>query len=204
MPPRLPDIRLPIETPRLTLRLPSRRDVPDLRRSFRDPRTAIAAGAPLHSRTEMNDPALMVSRTRGEYRRGEHLSLSVVLRDPSICIGRVGLRGLDWTWHKVESLSYWIDPKYWNRGYATEASWFLCDTAFRRLGVRRISSSALDKNLASLSVLKRLGFVEEGREREAVCVKGRCMDMVLYGLLKKELLSWEKVSGVARLSRPRT
>ena len=200
---QLSDIHLPIETPRLILRLPGRQDVPDLRRSFRDRRTARAAGASLHSRAERNDPSLMVLRTRREYRRGEHLSLSVVLRDTSVCIGRVGLRGLDRTWRKVESLSYWIDPKYWNRGYATEASWFLCDTAFRRLGIRRIGSAALDKNLASLSVLKRLGFAEEGREREAVCVNGRCMDMILYGLLQHELLPWAKVARRSGPSRSR-
>ncbi len=187
-------LRLPIETPRLTLRLPSGKDVPDLRRSFRDPRTARAAGAYLHSRSERNNPALMISRTRREYRRGEHLSLSVILRDPPICVGRVGLRGLDWSHRCVESLSYWIDPKHWSHGYATEASWYLCDAAFRRLAMRRITSSALEENRASLAVHQRLGFVREGRAREAIWVAGKCMDMVLFGLLDRELPPWETVS----------
>jgi [ribosomal protein S5]-alanine N-acetyltransferase len=129
----------------------------------------------------------MVTRTLREYRAGEHLSLSVVLRRERALIGRVGLRGLDWKWRKVESLSYWIDPRYWNQGFATEASWFLCREAFRRLGMRRIGSSALERNVASLSVLRRLGFVEEGRERRSVCLRGACQDMILFGLLKEEL-----------------
>ena len=187
VPGRLAKVRLPIETPRLVIRLPSRQDVPDLRRSFLDPRTALAVGAPLHSKQEMRDPLAMVSRTRSEYRRSEHLSLSVVQRESGKCIGRVGLRGLNWTYLKVESLSYWIDPHYWNRGYATEASYFLCREAFERLGMRRIASQALDRNIASLSVLRKLGFVKEGRERAAVCVKGKCMDMVLFGLLRNEV-----------------
>jgi [ribosomal protein S5]-alanine N-acetyltransferase len=137
----------------------------------------------------MKDPRQMVSRTLREYRAGENLSLSVILRSESMCIGRVGLRGLDWKWRKVESLSYWIDPRYWNHGYATEASWYLCREAFQRLGMRRISSSALERNTASLSVLRRLGFIEEGRERRSVCVNGDCMDMILFGLLKEELPS---------------
>jgi [ribosomal protein S5]-alanine N-acetyltransferase len=200
---RLAQVRLPIETPRLILRLPSTSDIPQLRRIFRDPRAARAVGAPMHSRAEMRNPAQLVSRTRREYRAGEHLSLSAVLRDEQVCVGRVGLRGLDWNWRKVESLSYWIDPRYWGRGFATEASWFLCWEAFRRLGMRRIGSSALDRNAASLSVHKRLGFVEEGRERQAICVKGKFMDLVLFGLLKSELPSWETVSTRHALSRPR-
>lgn len=136
----------------------------------------------------------MVSRTRREYRAGEHLSLSVLLRDDGSCIGRVGLRGLDWKWHKVESLAYWIDPGHWTQGYATESAWFLCREAFRRLGVRRISSSALEGNRASLAVLRRLGFVEEGRERQAVRLRGQGMDMILFGLLKAELVPWTTCS----------
>ena len=186
--PAVTAVRLPIETPRLVLRLPSLRDVPALRRSFRDPRTARAVGASLHSSAERLDPARMVARTRAEYRAGQHLSLSVIERDSGACVGRVGLRGLDWKYRKVESLSYWIDPPHWNHGYATEASWFLCAQGFRSLRLRRISSQALAPNLASLRVLRRLGFVEEGREREAVRVRGTSLDMLLFGLLRGELV----------------
>ncbi|MGC2289759.1 MAG: GNAT family N-acetyltransferase [Thermoplasmata archaeon] len=187
---------LPIETPRVRLRLPTSRDVPDLRRSFRDVRTARAEGAALHSDEEKRNPLKMVKRTWSEYRAGTDLSLSVILRSDGRCIGRVGLRGFDWNWHTVASLSYWIDPRFWNLGYATEASWFLCQAAFSRLGLRRISSSALDGNVASLRVLKKLGFVYEGRQREAVRVRGRSMDMRLYGLLRREL-----VAGSSRADR---
>lgn len=187
-PSRLSKVRLPIETPRLILRLPSTQDLGDLRRSLRNGLTARAVGAPLHSVSERRDPRLMIARTRREYRRAEHLSVSVIRRDSGTCIGRVGLRGLDWTWRKVESLSYWIDPDWWNRGIATEASWYLCEAAFRKLRMRRIASQALDRNKASLAVLRKLGFVEEGREPQSVCVRGRCRDMVLFGLLRGELV----------------
>lgn len=62
----------------------------------------------------------MVTRTLDEYREGEHLSFSVILRSEDGRIGRVGPRGLDWKWHNAERLVYWIDPEGWNRGYATE------------------------------------------------------------------------------------
>ena len=137
----------------------------------------------------------MVTRTRREFNSAEHLSLSVVDRASGLCVGRVGLRGLDWKWRKVESLAYWIDPRWWNRGLATEASWFLCDSAFSRLRMRRIASQALDRNKASLAVLKKLGFVEEGRERQSVWVKGRSMDMILFGLLQEELIPLPQALG---------
>jgi RimJ/RimL family protein N-acetyltransferase len=193
---RIRRLRLPIETPRLLLRLPSRSDIPDLVRSFRDRRTARAVGASLHSAAERRDPGSMVARTGAEYRSGEHLSLSVIHRTSGRCIGRVGLRGLDWQYRKVESLSYWIDPAWWNRGFATEASWFLCSGAFRALGMRRIASSALAPNLASLAVLRRLGFIEEGVERESVRVRGKSFDLVLFGLLRGELVPARTLASV--------
>jgi ribosomal-protein-alanine N-acetyltransferase len=168
-------------------------DVPDLKRAFRDPRTARAAGAPLQSTEERRDPRLMVRRTLREYRAGSHLSVSAIHRESGRCIGRVGLRELDWTYRKVGTISYWIDPGYWNRGLATEAAWFLCDGAFRHLGMRRVSSQSLDRNEASIAVHRKLGFVEEGRERRSVCIGGRCMDMVLFGLFPRELTPWGKI-----------
>jgi len=187
-------LTLPIATPRLILRLPTSRDVPDLERSFRDGRTARAVGAPLHSTEEMRDPIKMVRRTREEFLKATDLSLSTIQRSDGHCVGRVGLRGLDWKWRTVESLSYWVDSRFWNRGYATEASWFLCRAAFSQLGMRRIASSALAPNLASLRVLRKLGFVREGRQRQAVRVRGRPMDMVLYGLLRGELVPWASLA----------
>jgi RimJ/RimL family protein N-acetyltransferase len=194
---RAPDlaqrVSLPLETPRFFLRLPSARDVPELRRLFRDPLNARAEGAPLHSAPERRDPSLLVRRTRREFRRAEHLSLSVFERDSGACAGRVGLRGFDWRYRTVESLAYWVDRARWNRGYATEAAWFLCRAGFDRLGLRRIASQALAPNLRSQAVLRRLGFVEEGRERAAVRVAGRDLDMIRFGLLAPELRPWRAV-----------
>jgi [ribosomal protein S5]-alanine N-acetyltransferase len=165
---------------------------------FRDPRTARAAGARLHSVAETSDPARMVRRTLAEYHRDEHLSLSVILNATDSCIGRVGLRGLDWKWRKVESLAYWLDPACWNQGLTTEATWYLCRAAFSRLNLRRISSQALDRNLTSQAVLRKLGFVEEGRERRAIHIRGRPRDMLLFGLLRGELRPLSRREETAR------
>lgn len=103
--PRLARLPLPIPAPRLLLRLPEARDLPDLKRCFRDRRTARAVGAPLHSAEEMAGPSRMIARTLREYRAGAPASLSVIHRGSGACIGRIGLRGPDWRYRKVESLS---------------------------------------------------------------------------------------------------
>ncbi len=91
------------------------------------------------------------------------------------------MRGLDWKWRRVESRSYWIDPGMGHRGYASEAARVLCHEGFRRLGARRFRPPALEPSGASLAEFRLLGFVEEGREREAVSERGRRKDGILFG-----------------------
>ena len=55
-------------------------------------------------------------------------------------------------------LGYWIAPRDWGRGLATEACQALIQIA-RALGLSRIHASVFDDNPASARVLEKLGFV---------------------------------------------
>ncbi|KAG1822496.1 acyl-CoA N-acyltransferase [Suillus subaureus] len=55
-------------------------------------------------------------------------------------------------------------PKFWGKGYGTEATRFTVDQAFRALGVQRVSLSVLEGNEAAIAVYKKIGFKEEGRK----------------------------------------
>jgi [ribosomal protein S5]-alanine N-acetyltransferase len=85
------------------------------------------------------------------------------------------------------SLGYWIGAPHARRGYMTEALQLLLPYAFERLGLHRIEAACLPNNAASRSLLRKLGFVEEGYAREYLRINGSWQDHVLYGLLKPEL-----------------
>lgn len=57
--------------------------------------------------------------------------------------------------------------RFWQQGYATEASWAVLDWA-RSLGYERLWASVWDWNAASRRVLAKVGFTEIDRE-EAIC-----------------------------------
>lgn len=56
------------------------------------------------------------------------------------------------------SIGYRFLPRAWGKGFATEATNALMDIGFSTLGLVNILASAYEKNLASISVMKKLGL----------------------------------------------
>ena len=108
--------------------------------------------------------------------------LAIVLREDGRLIGNCGIRRkIDNDWEA--DLGYELAPQYWGCGYATEAGRAMVDFGFRELGLRRISSWCIADNIASVRVLERLGFGNEGRLTRNEYFKGQWWDTLLFGLL---------------------
>jgi RimJ/RimL family protein N-acetyltransferase len=67
-------------------------------------------------------------------------------------------------------IGYSIRRADWGRGLGTDAVRTLLGFAFERCGFRRIEADVEPRNLASLRVLQKLGFVREGYLRERWCI----------------------------------
>lgn len=87
---------------------------------------------------------------------------------------------------RVAGLGYYVLPQYQGRGYASEAAGLLAAYAFDELNVRRLEAHVLDGNPASVRVLEKLGFTEEGRKRDAYYKQGEYRDVLVYGLLEAD------------------
>ena len=95
----------------------------------------------------------------------------------------VGLHNIDWI-NRCATFGIIIgDEKYQNNGYGTQASILTIYWAFNSLNLHRINSSAFATNLRSIALHKKVGFVEEGRERESVFKNGTYQDVVLLSFL---------------------
>jgi RimJ/RimL family protein N-acetyltransferase len=81
------------------------------------------------------------------------------------------------------------DKKYWSKGYGTEAAGLIIRYGFEQLNLHRISSSAFSFNERSIKMHLKVGFKEEGRQREVVFKNGAYHDEVMFGLLRDE---WQK------------
>jgi ribosomal-protein-serine acetyltransferase len=83
-------------------------------------------------------------------------------------------------------IGYWIGSAYEGRGLVTAACRALIEIGFRERGLHRITIRAGVENVRSRAIAERLGFVQEGVEREGGRGVGRYYDLVTYGLLERE------------------
>lgn len=106
-------------------------------------------------------------------------------------IGLIGFKDTDQINRKTE-IGYWLSFDYQGKGVMTQAVEKLLEYAFGIMKMHRVTIKAAEKNKKSRNVPQRLGFVQEGIERESeLLVDGLHADIVVYSMLKREYL--EKV-----------
>ncbi|KAG2065602.1 acyl-CoA N-acyltransferase [Suillus decipiens] len=84
---------------------------------------------------------------------------------------------------------FWISilPKFWGKGYGTEATRFTVDHAFRALGVQCVSLNVLEGNEAAIVVYKKCsGFKEEDGKRRTNWNDGHWEDSLSMGVLDEK------------------
>ena len=74
-----------------------------------------------------------------------------------------------------------------NQGYMTEAIKTAVDYAFKELNLHRIEANIMPKNKASLKVVEKLGFINEGISKKYLKINGSWEDHIHMVLLNEEL-----------------
>lgn len=97
--------------------------------------------------------------------------------------GVIGLHAAQDVYEGTAELGYWIGEPYWGRGLASTAVNEMIRIGFQVLKLRRIFASVYDYNTASMRVLEKNGFENEGIAKAAVLKNGKVFDEVKYGLL---------------------
>jgi RimJ/RimL family protein N-acetyltransferase len=77
-----------------------------------------------------------------------------------------------------------IAPKYRGRGISHQVYKHFIDHFFNEVGIQRIYLYVLETNEVAHHIYKKLGFEEEGRQRQAIFREGRYVDYIMMSLLK--------------------
>ena len=85
-------------------------------------------------------------------------------------------------------------------GFGSEALTLALRFAFDELNLRRVQLTVFSYNTRAIATYERLGFTREGTFREALQRDGQPYDMLLYGLLRREVGSG--AGHVGALTRP--
>lgn len=100
-------------------------------------------------------------------------------------VGLIGYKDTDLHNKKTE-IGYWLSKYYQHKGIVTRSCHVLIKYIFDELGMNKIRLKAVVENAKSRRVAERLGFTEEGTDREAELHSGGYVDMAIYGLLRSE------------------
>jgi len=127
----------------------------------------------------------------------DSLSMAIHVRDTDRLIGTCALSQLD---SDNGSALYHItigEKDAWGRGYGTEATALMMGHAFGGLGLHRIALSVFAFNERAIRAYQSVGFVIEGRAREAIWRDGRWWDEISMSLLDSDLAARPRAAGVA-------
>ncbi len=87
---------------------------------------------------------------------------------------------------KIGTIGYWLGEGFQGKGIMTKALNSFISYGFRELGLNRIEVSIAVENKKSRILAERVGFVEEGKLREAEWLYDHFVDHIVYSILAKE------------------
>ena len=84
------------------------------------------------------------------------------------------------------SVGYWMGQAFAGKGLMTEALRAMLPFIFDEVRLNRLEAACLPSNEPSKSVLRKVGFHEEGLARQYLKINGTWHDHVLFALLGED------------------
>lgn len=133
--------------------------------------------------------------TRSEHH--DRLDLAIHRRDDDAFLGELALTSFDPANESVAIRIALAATDLRGKGYGSAAMRLVLAHAFDAVGVHRVELDVYAFNASAVRAYERLGFVHEGRLREALLWEGERHDALLMSILRPE---WEQHRGTGSRS----
>jgi RimJ/RimL family protein N-acetyltransferase len=174
---------------RITLRSIERDDLPHVRRWLDDPelRRQIGARSPLSEAESVE----WFERISADPARAWYV---IVVDEDERVVGEAGLLRMDPEWRTTDMTVIVGERDERGKGYGTEAGRLLLDLAFNYLGLHRVAIGVVGFNEGALGFWKKLGFRQEGVQRDGYLHGDGFHDFVMMSILEDE---WRALQAAA-------
>ncbi len=125
-----------------------------------------------------------LSETR-RYKASMPCTISFRIELDNKLIGEVRLQSIRWFNRKAE-ISIFIVREFQGKGFGKKALLALMRYGFRTMNFYRLEAEVAAFNKDGQKLFEKLGFIEEGRLREAKFLDGKYYDIIRYGMLRGE------------------
>lgn len=142
---------------------------------------------PKASWPDRHSPAVytaMLRSHRREARAGRMLPLAV-FSDGRLA-GQVTVNGIVRGAFDSAYVGYWVDRRVAGRGVVPTALAMVLDHCFGPVGLHRVEANVRPENAASIRVVEKLGFREEGRHARYLFIDDDWRDHLSYALLRED------------------
>lgn len=143
----------------------------------------------LEAFSELSQAQNLITFFRNRFEEKAGIRWAIRLKETNELIGTCGFN----SWNpkmKNAVLGYDLLPRHWGVGYTTEAVHRIVTAAFDGElpcgELHRIQGDTIPDNKASESVLKKVGFKEEGLRRHSGYWKNKFHDLKCFGLISTE------------------
>ncbi|PGW29604.1 GNAT family N-acetyltransferase [Bacillus cereus] len=126
------------------------------------------------------DTRNFVNKNMGENAK----NFPVILIDENILIGHI-------VFHKyfgdhTYEIGWIFNPKYYNKGYASEAAQATLKYGFKEMKLHRIIATCQPENTASYRLMEKIGMRREGYFRKCISHGNEWWDEYYYAILEEE------------------
>ena len=112
-----------------------------------------------------------------------NLVLAIVDKANDTHLGNIALQNINYIDRSAELAIIIGEKEYWKKGVGVEACRLIIAHGFKALNLHRIYCGTSQANSGMQKLAQKLGFKEEGVQREALYKNGKYEDTVQYGLL---------------------
>jgi RimJ/RimL family protein N-acetyltransferase len=140
---------------------------------------------PVRDRAAVRE-ALVVAVSRDHIEKeGDYLAVAITLKNSGQVVGQLNAMYRSEV-HQHAEVGYVLNPNFGGVGLASEATTALVDALFATDAFHRLSMRIDARNTRSLALAARIGFRNEGCQREVEIAKGERVDICTYAVLKSE------------------
>lgn len=107
--------------------------------------------------------------------------LAILVKDNKKHIGNIKLSNFDWISRTAELGILIGDSANQGKGYAKESCELLISHAWNELNLSKVWLTVFSGNTQAIGLYEKLGFIQEGRQKNQVYVQGQMMDKLFYG-----------------------
>ncbi|WP_104101528.1 GNAT family N-acetyltransferase [Arthrobacter sp. 08Y14] len=109
------------------------------------------------------------------------------LRSAPAIAGQLTVSTIVWGSARMATLGYWVDEARAGRGIAPTAVALATDHCFGALGLHRMEINIKPENAASLRVVEKLGFRDEGLRKRYLHIAGQWADHRSFALTTEDV-----------------